>query len=388
MSVASTIGGRPFGVPSANGAIRRSSPDRGLNVGRKVGQYGHVFDYIASLPKTELHVHLVGSASVDTVLELARRHPDREVPTDRDALVDFYEFTDFAHFIDVYKNVTSLVTSGVDITALVDGLAADLARNGVRYAEVTVTPVTHVLMGIEPDEVAEALNAGRALARERHGVELAWVFDIVGSLGYEHGIATANWVLRHRPDGTVGFGLGGPEIGAPRHLFRDPFQMAREGGLHLVPHAGETTGPETIWSALRDLKAERIGHGTSAVADPELLAYLAGEGIPVEVCPSSNIRTKAVSSLAAHPLPRLLDAGVPVTLATDDPGMFHTDLNREYLLCHEHFGLGRSELADLARAGVRAAFCAEEQKTRLLADIDAAERGQPNPTNSSERSAP
>jgi len=337
-----------------------------------------VFDYISSLPKAELHVHLVGSASVDTVLELARRHPDRAVPTERDALAAFYDFTDFAHFIDVYVKVSRLVTSGSDITALVDGLAADLARNAVRYAEVTVTPSSHLLLGIEPDELAEALTVGRAAARERRGVELAWVFDIAGSLGYDEGVATAEWVLRHRPEGTVGFGLGGAEIGVPRHLFRTPFHMARDGGLHLVPHAGETTGPETIWSALRDLNAERIGHGTSAVSDPELLAFLAGEGIPVEVCPSSNIRTRAVRSLAEHPLPRLLEAGVPVTLATDDPGMFHTDLNKEYQLCHEHFGLDRAELTDLARAGVRAAFCTDEQKQALLAEIDAAEQRRPN----------
>ncbi|MGH3757958.1 adenosine deaminase [Actinophytocola sp.] len=340
-----------------------------------------MFEFISALPKVELHVHLVGSASADTVLALARRHPDLDVPTDRYALVAFYEFTDFAHFIEVYVKVTRLVKTSADVTALVDGLAADLARNAVRYAEVTVTPVAHLMMGIEPDELAEALTVGRGLARERHGVELAWVFDIAGSLGYDHGIATADWVLRHRPDGTVGFGLGGNEVGVPRDLYRDPFDMAREGGLHLVPHAGETTGPETIWSALRDLHAERIGHGTSAVADPELLAHLAGEGVPVEVCPSSNIRTRSVRSLAEHPLPRLLDAGVPVTLATDDPGMFHTDLNREYLQCHEHFGLGRSELADLARAGVRAAFCPAAQKTRLLADIDAAEHGQTRPAS-------
>ncbi|HEY7595843.1 MAG TPA: adenosine deaminase [Actinophytocola sp.] len=338
-----------------------------------------MFDFISALPKAELHVHLVGSASVDTVLELARRHPDKKVPTERDALVAFYEFTDFAHFIEVYIKVNTLVNTGADITALVEGLAADLARNAVRYAEVTVTPVTHLTTGIEPDELAEALTVGRTRARERHGVELAWVFDIAGSLGYDHGIATVEWVLRHRPNGTVAFGLGGHEVGVPRGMYREPFDMARAGGLHLVPHAGETTGPETIWSALRDLHAERIGHGTSAVADPELLAHLAGEGIPVEVCPSSNIRTKAVRSLAEHPLPKLLDAGVPVTLATDDPGMFHTDLNREYLLCHEHFGLGRSELADLARAGVRAAFCPDERKAVLLTEIDAAENGQASP---------
>jgi aminodeoxyfutalosine deaminase len=140
----------------------------------------------------------------------------------------------------------------------------------------------------------------------------------------------------------------------------------------LVPHAGETTGPETIWAALRELRAERIGHGTSAIGDPALVAYLVEQGIPVEVCPTSNLRTRAVATLAEHPLPRLLEAGVPVTLATDDPGMFHTDLNREYLLCHEHFGLGRAELAELSRAGVRAAFCSAELKRSLLAEIDAA----------------
>jgi aminodeoxyfutalosine deaminase len=340
-----------------------------------VVHHGRVRHFIEKLPKVELHVHLVGSASLDTVLELARRHPDQDVPTNRDQLRAFYEFTDFAHFIDVYVKVTRLLVSGTDVTALVVGLASDLAANAVRYAEVTVTPVPHIMMGIEPDELAEALTVGRALADEQHGVELAWVFDIAGSLGYDAGVATAEWALRHRPAGTVGFGLGGNEVGVPRERYRDPFDMARDGGLHLVPHAGETTGPETIWSALTNLHAERIGHGTSAVQDENLLAHLAGEGIPVEVCPTSNIRTRAVTTLAEHPLPRLLDAGVPVTLATDDPGMFHTDLNREYLLTHEHFGLSRGDLADLSRAGVRAAFCDEARKSALLAEIDAAEHG-------------
>lgn len=328
-------------------------------------------DFVRALPKVELHVHLVGSASMETVLELARRHPERGVPTSPEALRTFYEFTDFAHFIEVYVRVNSLVRSGADVTALVLGLAADLARNNVRYAELTVTPVGHLALGIEPDELAEALLAGRRQARETHGVELAWVFDIPGSFETGETLQTVNWVLAQRPEGTVGFGLGGPEIGIPRDRFRASFDLARDAGLHLVPHAGETTGPETIWSALRDLNAERIGHGTSAVGDPALLAHLAEHDIAVEVCPTSNLCTRAVPSLAEHPLPRLLDAGVPVTLATDDPGMFHTDLNREYLLCHNEFGLGRQELADLSRAGVRASFAPDSLKQTLLAEIDA-----------------
>jgi aminodeoxyfutalosine deaminase len=340
-----------------------------------MSHHGRVHDFISALPKVELHVHLVGSASIDTVLSLARRHPERGVPTEAEALTEFYEFTDFAHFIEVYIKVNNLVTTSADVIDLMLGLAADLARNNVRYAEVTVTPVAHLVTGIEPDELAEALENSRRQARERYGLELAWVFDIPGGYEQPASLDTITWALRHRPAGTVGFGLGGAEIGHPRADYRESFDKARDAGFRLVPHAGETTGPETIWSALRDLHAERIGHGTSAVADPALLAHLAEHNIAVEVCPTSNIRTRAVPTLAEHPLPAMLAAGVPVTLATDDPGMFHTDLNREYLLCHEHFGMGRAELAGLARTGVRASFAPDDLKTSLLAEIDAMENG-------------
>jgi aminodeoxyfutalosine deaminase len=330
-----------------------------------------VHDFIAALPKTELHVHLIGSASVDTVLGLARRHPGQGVPTELAELEEFYTFRDFPHFIDVYLTVNDLVTTGADITDLLVGLAADLARNNVRYAEVTVTAISHLRAGVAPDELAEALVAGRNSARAEYGVELAWIFDIPGGFETPESLETVNWTLKYRPEGTVALGLAGLEVGNPRSAFRTSFDMAREAGLHVVSHAGETTGPETIWEALRDLKAERIGHGLSSVDDPELLAYLNEHRVPVEVCPTSNICTRATASLAEHPLPRMLAAGVPVTLATDDPGMFHASLNGEYQLCHDQFGLGRNELAELARTGVRASFCDDDLRERLLAEIDA-----------------
>jgi aminodeoxyfutalosine deaminase len=327
-------------------------------------------EFVSALPKVELHVHLVGSASVETVLTLARRHPGRGVPTDEDTLRAFYEFTDFAHFIDVHTAVNKLVTTGEDVTKLVVGLARDQAAAHVRYAEVTVTPTGHLRAGIDPAELAEALVAGRRTALTEHGVELSWIFDIDGTLGREAGPATLDWVLRHRPEGTVALGLAGVETGVPREWYREQFAAAKDAGLHLVPHAGETTGPETIWTALRVLDAERIGHGTSAAKDPALLAHLAEHRIPVEVCPTSNVRTRAVGAIEEHPLPAMLRAGVPVTIATDDPGMFHTDLNREYLLCHEVFDLGKAGLAELARTGVRAAFCSEARREELLTAID------------------
>jgi aminodeoxyfutalosine deaminase len=327
--------------------------------------------FVAGLPKAELHVHLQGAASVATVLGLARRRPEVGVPTDEDQLRAFYAFRDFAHFIEVYIAVSQLVRTADDVQALVVGLGADLRAVQVRYAEVTVTPDSHLLMGIAPDALAGALDAGRVQVLEQYGVELAWVYDIPGELGLESGLRTIDWVERYRPPGSVGFGLGGPEVGVPRAQFEQVFRRARDLGLHSVPHAGETTGPATIRDSLDHLGAVRIGHGISAAQDAALLAELASRGVALEVCPWSNVRTRAVPSIEAHPLPQLLDAGVRVTLNTDDPGMFDTDLNREYVTAHRVFGLDQSALADLARRSVEVSFAGAATRARLLAEIDA-----------------
>ncbi|WP_086669253.1 adenosine deaminase [Lentzea kentuckyensis] len=331
----------------------------------------HISDFAHALPKAELHVHLVGAASVDTVLALARNHPDGPVPTDEAALRKFYEFTDFRHFINVYGVVNDLVTTGEDVRTLVVGYARDAARTNIRYAELTISATSHLRAGIAPDELVEALAAGREEALAVHGVALQWIFDVPGIWDRDWGMTSARFASEYRPEGLVGFGLGGFESDSPRAKFREAFAMARDAGLHMVPHAGETTPPSEIWAALRDLHAERIGHGVSAVRDPELLRHLAGEGVVVEVCPTSNIRTGAVKALDEHHLPQLVEAGVPVTISTDDPGMFHTDLDREYLLCHERFGFSRDELAGFARAAVRASFAPVELKDQLLKEIDA-----------------
>ncbi|HEX6446708.1 MAG TPA: adenosine deaminase [Streptosporangiales bacterium] len=327
--------------------------------------------FVETMPKVELHVHLVGSASVPTVVELAGRHPERGVPTDPDALAAFYEFRDFAHFIEIYQKVSALVTTPEDVTALVTGLGRDLAASNVRYAEVTVTPYSHLLAGIEPDAVAQALTEGRRRVAADQGIELGWIFDIPGEYGPPAGHDTLAWVQTHAPDGTIGFGLGGPEIGVERAQFADLFAAARAAGLHSIPHAGETTGPQTVWSALRDLGAERIGHGVSSADDPRLVEHLADGHIALEMCPTSNLRTGAVVRLEDHPLPRLLRAGVPVTLNTDDPGMFATDLNREYQLALDVLGLTLTELRTLAANAIDAAFCSAETRKALVAELDA-----------------
>ncbi|MGW3967453.1 adenosine deaminase [Amycolatopsis sp. NPDC005003] len=325
--------------------------------------------FVAALPKVELHVHLLGSADLATVAELAARHPGRGVPRDLAALERFCAFTGFAHFLEVYTAVNRLVTAGADLLTLVTGLRREFARNRVRYAEVTVTPLSHLKSGMAPEEIAEALDEGRARAACA-GIDIAWIFDASGDDGPDGAEAALDWVLRHQPAGTVGFGLGGPEAGVPRRLFRDVFRRARAAGLRSVPHAGETTGPEEVRSAVVDLRADRIGHGIGCVRDPWLTAELSERGITLEICPTSNLRTRAVAGLAAHPLPALLAAGVPVTLGSDDPGLFGCSLNGEYRLCRDEFGLTEAELRSLARAGARAAFCPPATREALLREID------------------
>ena len=324
--------------------------------------------FIRALPKVELHVHLVGSAGVDTVLELARRHPEAGVPADRAELERFYAFRDFDHFLKVYWAVQSMVKDRHDIHTLVVGLARELARQNVRYAEVTVTPYNHVTDGMSGDELLAGLESGRAVAASA-GVELAWCFDVPGEKGLKAGRETLAFALTERPDGLVSFGLGGPEAGVGRAQFAPFFDAAREAGLHCVPHAGETTGPETIWSALRDLRAERIGHGTSCTEDPALLEHLAAKGIPLEVCPTSNVRTQQVPSIDAHPVRRMLDAGVVVTLNTDDPPFFGATLEGEYLAVASALGLSHADVARLAENAVLASFLPNPRKTSLLEGI-------------------
>ncbi|MFE3862039.1 adenosine deaminase [Streptomyces goshikiensis] len=326
--------------------------------------------FIAGLPKAELHVHHVGSASPRIVAELAARHPDSKVPTDPEALADYFTFTDFAHFIEVYLSVVDLVRTPDDVRTLTFEVARDMARQNIRYAELTITPYSSTRRGIEEKAFMEAIEDARKAAETELGVILRWCFDIPGEAGLEAAAETARLAVDLRPEGLVSFGLGGPEIGVPRPQFKPYFDAARAAGLHSVPHAGETTGPETIWDSIRDLGAERIGHGTSATQDPELLAYLAEHRIALEVCPTSNIATRAVNDLDRHPVKEMVAAGVLVTINSDDPPMFGSDLNNEYAVAARLLDLDERGLAQLAKNAVEASFLDEAGKARISEEID------------------
>jgi aminodeoxyfutalosine deaminase len=331
--------------------------------------------FIDRLPKVELHVHLVGSASVPTVLELRRRHPDGGgVPASAAELAAFYEFRDFPHFSKVYGAVSSLVREPADVAELVLGAARDLAGQNVRYAELTVTPYTFTSAGMPVAGLTEALDVAAATAARDHGITMAYIFDVAGEYGEPAARATLEHALSCPPGALKGFGLAGIEQARPAFAgaFRSVFASAIAAGLHSVPHAGEMSGPATIWEALDGLRAERIGHGISCLGDPLLVARLRESQVPLEVCPTSNVCTRQVSGLAGHPLPRMLEAGLFVTLNSDDPPMFGTTLTDEYRRAASVLGLRRDQLAGLAANGVRASFLDAGTKQALLAEIEAA----------------
>lgn len=339
-----------------------------------------LLQFIAALPKAELHVHQVGSAPPRVVAELAAAHPAAGVPSDPDALRAFFTFTDFAHFVDVFLTVVDLVRTPEDVRLLTYEVARDMAAQRIRYAELTCTPYTSLMSGIAAEGFCEAIEDARTAAAGDFGLELRWCFDIPGEFGLPAAEETLRIASVLQPAGLVSFGLGGPEIGVGRRQFAPYFDAARAAGLHSVPHAGETTGPETIWDALRYLGAERIGHGIAAADDPELLAYLASHAITLEVCPTSNVATRAVPSIESHPIRTLSQARVPVTVNSDDPTMFGSTLNNEYAVASDLLGLDERGLAALAVRAVTSSFAEPPVKQRLVAEIDATlppeERGQ------------
>jgi aminodeoxyfutalosine deaminase len=329
--------------------------------------------YVLAVPKVELHVHLEGSIRPETLLLLARRHKVDLPADDVEGLRRWFSFTDFEHFIEVYLTITRCLRTSDDYELVAYEFGAEMARQNIRYAEVTFSPCTHHMMGIPHEVYFPGLTRGRERARRDFGVEFNWVFDIVRIARNRHWNAdyTLRVALDGRADGVVALGLGGHEAPNPPGPFAPWFDKAVEAGLRSVPHAGETAGPESIWSALRELHAHRIGHGVRAVEDPELVAYLAEHRIPLEVCPTSNLRLGVYPDFSRHPLRLLHESGVPVTVSSDDPPLFGTTLSDELALLGTAFGFTRPDIDGFVIRAIRCSFLDNDRKTALESEARA-----------------
>ena len=306
-----------------------------------------------AFPKIELHVHLEGTVRAAPLLEMARRN-DVALPADTvEGLAGLYEYRDFEHFIETWVITTAVLRTERDFRQVVVDYAAEAAGHGAVYLEGIFTPAEAVGRGASWDEVFTGFCDGAQEAQEQHGVQVRLTPDIPRGFPMELAELTARHAVAYRDRGIVGLGLGGMEAQFPPELYADVFALARDGGVPAVPHAGEAAGPASVRGALDALHAVRIRHGVRAIEDPSLVAELAARGTVLDVCPISNLRTGTVATLAEHPLPALVAAGVTCSVSTDDPAMFGTDLGREYQVAQE---LGVSP-EDCYLAGVAGALC-------------------------------
>lgn len=301
-------------------------------------------DFLKLLPKAELHVHLEGSVEPETLLELEPR-------LDREMIDAYYACGDFPAFMSAYEWVNRFLRTPDDYALITRRLLDRLAEENVQYAEINLS--AGVILWKKQD--LDAIDAAVRKAASASPVKTQWIWDAVRQWTPEEAMRVAEMAAERVSCGVVGFGLGGDESRGPAEKFRDVFAFARSKGLRLVPHAGEIAGPESVWAAL-ELGAKRIGHGIAAAQDPSLMDALRDLDVPLEISITSNVLLGAVGRIEDHPVRRLFEAGVPLVLNTDDPGLFRTTLTREYEIARDVFGFTREELEELARNSFRYAF--------------------------------
>jgi adenosine deaminase len=329
-------------------------------------------EFIRRIPKAELHCHLEGSIQPATLITLAGRH-DIPLPfSDEEGAAKFFRFTSLNQFIGLAALPCETLRTAADFETITLDLAADAARQGITYREVFFTYAAHARRNIPWSEVVSGIAAGRAQGKAEYGVEMAFIADIDRTISPEDGVRLVEMAYADRSrTPIIGIGLDSQESGYPAHRHKPAFDLAAKLGLHRVAHAGEDVGPESVRDALDSLHVERIDHGVRSIEDPALIRRLAKTQLPLTVCPLSNIALKVYPTLADHPFKRLMDAGVFVTINSDDPPMFHSDVVDNYVAIAGTFGYGPDEITVIARNSFAGSFLDPETKAATLARFDA-----------------
>ena len=322
--------------------------------------------FVRAMPKAELHIHLEGAMRPATLLELARRNRVDLPAGDIAGLRDWFRFRDFDHFVQIYLACSAALKRPEDFQVLLGDFAADQERHNIRYTELHFTVGTHWLNGLPIDEILDAMTESILAAERERGIVIRMIPDIVRDVGDRTADPTLDWATEALARGIgVALGLTGREAVWPSEPFAEHFEEAARRGLHCTAHAGEHAGPGSVYAALDACRAERIGHGVRAIEDPALIGRLRDARTPLEVCPTSNLCLGLAPELAAHPFDRLRRAGLELSVNTDDPALFDTDLPTEYLRLAETFGYSASDLAGLALAAVRHSFLPTDDKQQL-----------------------
>jgi adenosine deaminase len=322
----------------------------------------------ATMPKAELHLHLEGAIPVPTLWELITRHGGDPLIKSEAQLVDWFTYRDFAHFIETWVWMNGYLRTTDDFTFAAEAVARHLASQNIVYVEAFFSPSDFLRHDLQPHGIATAIRTG--LDRVK-GIEVALIVDLVRDRGPENAARTLAAIKEVADEaGVIGVGIGGFEAAHPPEPFAPVYQDARTAGFRLTAHAGEEAGPESVWGALRSLEVERIGHGVRSVEDPKLVAHLVERQVPLEVCPTSNLRTGVVAQWDRHPVRALIEAGALVTINTDDPAMFGISLAGEFSNLEQRFGLDDAALKRLSLAVVEASWADGRTRSDLTRQIE------------------
>jgi adenosine deaminase len=319
------------------------------------------------IPKAELHVHLEGTAPPALIARIAQRNglpvPDGLFDGD-----DRFVYTDFLDFLRAYDDAASVIRTGEDYRDISYEYLRSCAEQGAIYVELTASPDHAALVGLSDEDHLDGIARGIDDARAAHGIEGRILISAVRNFGVEQALRVARHAAERPHPYVVGFSMAGDEENYPAHLFAEPYAIASAAGLGCTMHAGEWAGPESVRAAL-ELPLTRISHGVRAIEDPVLVQELAQRGITLECCPTSNVVLGVYRSYEEHPLPRLADAGVRITLGSDDPPYFGASIGGEYEIAQQKLGFDEERLKAITATAIDAAFCDEGVKTALAARL-------------------
>jgi adenosine deaminase len=321
-------------------------------------------DIVKALPKVEQHVHILGSITPATLLKVIEETGIDAPYSSVEDIEQLFEFQNFMHFLSVYTQVIELVNEEKYFENMAYELLQKSSECNVKYVEISFSAPDHVQKGLDFDLMMDAILRGIRKGHREFGVKADIRIDLVRSFGLENAMKTLD-MISSKPDGIVSIDMGGPEKEFPPKPYASAYKRAKEMGLHLVAHAGESAGPESIWDAVKNLDVERIGHGVSAIDDTTLMKHLLEKGITIEACPVSNVRTNVVGSLSEHPIREFFNRGLSVSVNSDDPSFFWTDMNNEYVQLHEHLGFTPAELFSISLNSIESSFIDNDNKMKM-----------------------